>query len=175
MHSTNIHKTVGSGQKNCVAWLIAGNRDYNAKNNPHPFCTDFAANIELYLTLSLEKYQAIHDTVKNIQALLPRPLPTKTHKRIKERMVLLPFVGQLSRSLFGTASLDDVQGLANTLNAVVQIVNRQRDVFKRTDDHFASYIQIANEHFKTLESKLANITMEQTQYLEQWGNQSTLR
>ena len=86
-------------------------------------------------------------TVKTIRDLIPET-SFKSNKR-KQRS-LLPFIGSLSKSLFGTATLDDVNILASHINALNRETNKIAVALKQHGEHLSSFITIADKRMNNL-------------------------
>ena len=65
-------------------------------------------------------------------------------KRSRSRRSLLPFVGQLSRGLFGTATMDDVNVLADHMNKLNSITRNLAKSLVHQENQFSSVIATVN-------------------------------
>ena len=100
---------------------------FRPEDAPSTWCRIFNPR-ELELVSALLSY--IRGAQDGIAALLHSPLATNTTR--ETRAPILGFVGSVSRTLFGTATVDDVRRLAAIINNVVVNVNQQGDATHRT-------------------------------------------
>ena len=76
----------------------------------------------------------------------------KMSKRVKKS--LLPFVGGLSKTLFGTATMDDVNVLKAHINALTQNARNIGTMLKTQTHHISSFMQTANHRMDNLQSEI---------------------
>ena len=136
-------------------------------------CYQYRANIRFLWNASLEQYRSLHDMVDAIHALLPYN-PSNPTQRIKER-ALLPIIGQLSKSLFGTASSEDVEILAKSVKQISETVNQELDIFKRTTGDMSSYMQKSNAQMDRLVKNVQDISLENFRFMENYTNDYNVR
>jgi hypothetical protein len=70
----------------------------------------------------------------------PTSKPSMRHHR-----ALFSFIGQISRSLFGTASLGDIKLLANHIQQVEKETNLQNEQIHRHDDMLSSFMKTSGQ------------------------------
>ena len=110
-------------------------------------------------------------TIETIENLVPERnniLKSRTKRSI------LPFIGDLSKSLFGTATVEDVQLLAKHINALNRLTDNVVKSVQQHEDHLSSYIQTVDDRFTNIvkgikENELA-ITHIHTQLYETFDN-----
>lgn len=90
----------------------------------------------------------LNETMNVIMELVPE---TKVHKSRSKRS-LLPFIGTLSKGLFGTATMDDVNILARHMNQLSKVSIQLSKALSQHEDHMSSYISAANERMDNLMS-----------------------
>ena len=90
----------------------------------------------------------MNNTINSIISLIPERNVTKRQSR--RRRSLLPFIGRISKSLFGTATSDDVQMLANHVNALNRLTRTMAHSMQQHDNNLASYMH-------TMDNRVANI------------------
>lgn len=93
----------------------------------------------------VETAERLNSTLEMIDSLVPEHSVSNKKKRS-----LLPFIGQFSRTLFGTATVDDVNMLAKHINALVVKDNSLSKAFSQHLDHFSSYVSHANSRMDNL-------------------------
>lgn len=93
-----------------------------------------------------ETASKLNNTVESIFNLVPE---TKIHKS-RSRRSLLPFIGKLSKGLFGTATMDDVSILAEHMNKLTKLNMGFTKALSQHEDHLSSYISSANARMDNL-------------------------
>lgn len=93
----------------------------------------------------------LNHTVENIYHLIPETgsLPKSRGKR-----ALLGFVGQFSRSLFGTATEDDVNLLARHINALKKNTYNIMSSVQQHEEHLSSFIKASDERMSNLKNEI---------------------
>ena len=89
----------------------------------------------------------LNNTIETIEKLVPERnhiLKTRTTRSV------LPFIGDLSKNLFGTATTEDVQLLAKHINALNKLTNTVVKSVQQHEDQLSSYIQ-------TVDNRINNI------------------
>jgi hypothetical protein len=81
----------------------------------------------------LSKY--VQDIVSHIQNLIPNHKPGN-----RKRRSLLPFVGKIGKGLFGLATSDDVQNVANHVNKLIRNIYNLERGFKGDNNVLQSFI-----------------------------------
>ena len=71
---------------------------------------------DLINTVRAETSARLNDTLETVYKLIPE----STHIKGRGKHSLLPFMGQLSRSIFRTATFDDINVLARHINGLSQ-------------------------------------------------------
>ena len=90
----------------------------------------------------------LNTTVQFIKELIPEGSLPKS----RSRRSLLPFVGKLSRGLFGTATMEDVNVLANHINRISRITNNMAKSLVHQEQQLSSFISTANSRMENLMS-----------------------
>ena len=113
----------------------------------------------------------LNNTIETIEKLVP-----ERNHNLKSRTTrsILPFIGDLSKSLFGTATTGDVQLLAKHINALNKITNNVVKSVQQHEDNLSSYIQTVDVRITNIvkgikENELA-ITHIHTQLYETFDN-----
>ena len=113
----------------------------------------------------------LNHTIETIMSLVPeRPLGSGN----RNSRSILPFVGDLSKSLFGTATFEDVQILANHVNALNKLTTKVVKTVQQHENDMSSYIKTVDDRINNIvkgikENELA-ITHIQSQLFESFDN-----
>lgn len=99
-------------------------------------------------SIRAETAARFNETNQSARKLVPE---TKVHKSRSKRS-LLPFLGKLSRGLFGTATVDDVNVLANHMNKLNKMASGLAKALTQHENHLSSFIQTANKRMDNLMS-----------------------
>ena len=94
----------------------------------------------------------LNTTIQSIKELIPE---TQIHKS-RSRRSLLPFLGKLSKGLFGTATMDDVNILANHMNKLNKMTTGLAKALTQHENHLSSFIETANSRMDNLMSGITN-------------------
>ena len=97
-------------------------------------------------TIRSETEVHLNNTINTIMTLIPE---TKIHKS-RSRRSLLPFIGKLSKGLFGTATMDDVNILANHMNKLTAFNEKLSKTLTQQANHLSSYMSSANHRMDNL-------------------------
>ena len=88
----------------------------------------------------------LNNTIETIRTLIPEArVQTSRSKRS-----LLPFIGDLSRSLFGTATINDVNMLAKHINALNKESRQIANALTQHETHLSSFMVKANHRMDKL-------------------------
>lgn len=75
---------------------------------------------------------------------------TKITSNQRQSRSLLPFIGSLSKSIFGTATMDDVNILAGHINALNHKTERLAVALQQHGAHLSSFISLTDKRMKNL-------------------------
>ena len=103
--------------------------------------------------VQLELYSHVSKTLKFIKTVIPYH---KVNKSKRQRRSLLPFIGSLSKGLFGTATMDDVNILASHINSLTKTTENIAHALKLHGSHMSSYMATANKRMDNLQSGISN-------------------
>ena len=87
--------------------------------------------------------------------MLPSVDLNQVQRRIQTRS-LLPFVGSLSKSLFGTATMDDVNILASHINMLTRHTNDMTRALVQHNDHLSSFMKLSDSRMNNLKRGIKN-------------------
>jgi len=88
----------------------------------------------------------VTDTIAHIERLVPSHQPTINRKRRS----LLPFIGTISKGLFGLATSDDVQNIASRVNALIQKSTNLGHGFAKDSEILHSFIKHTDHRFTNI-------------------------
>ena len=97
-------------------------------------------------TIRAETSVRMDDTIDAIKRLIPEAKA----KMGRRRRSLLPFIGQLSKSIFGTATSEDVNMLARHINSITRKTNKILNSLEQHGNHLSSFMQTANNRMDNL-------------------------
>ena len=97
-------------------------------------------------TVRAETSARLNNTIETIRKLIPEA----EVKRSRSRRSLLPFLGDLSKTLFGTATIEDVNTLARHINALTKRSRTMATLLAQHEDGLSSYITKANKRMDSL-------------------------
>ena len=121
-------------------------------------CMMFNRNIRFLLKANLAKYKRLHDIINAIHAMIPSEITTRP-SRVKTR-ALLPFLGDLAKSIMGVATSEDVKHLQETVLQVAKTVNTELNVFKKSTLDMSSFVSKTNTQIETLIKNVKEVSME---------------
>ena len=89
----------------------------------------------------------LNNTLDTIYQLIPEKntLPKRRGKR-----ALFGFIGEISRSLFNTATLDDVNLLVKHINSLKKNTNKIMSSIQQHEEHLSSFIKASDERMSNL-------------------------
>ncbi|CAC5362606.1 unnamed protein product [Mytilus coruscus] len=88
-----------------------------------------------------------HRTLMEIFDMVPE---TDLNPQKRKSRALLPFIGSLSKSFFGTATMDDVNLLANHINKLVKRDRQMSHALEQHGSHISSFMKVVNHRFDKL-------------------------
>lgn len=121
--------------------------------NKAPTCT---ADQECYIfkdflhsldNIRIQTAEYVNKTISNIHSLIPH---TNLQQKVKAKRALLGFVGSLSKSLFGTATMDDVNILAQHINELTKTTITMSNTLQRHGAHFSSFMSYVDNRTSNL-------------------------
>lgn len=109
-------------------------------------CTLLDNMVNLIHGLHEETLAHLNQTLLNIRTMIPQ---TQILKKRQTR-ALLPFIGSLSKSIFGTATMDDVNILAGHINALNTKTEKMAKALEQHSAHLSSFISLTDSRIKNL-------------------------
>ena len=92
-------------------------------------------------SIRIETGARLNNTLKLIHKLVPH---ADIVRKSRSRRSLLPFIGKFSRTLFGTATVDDVNVLAKHINALNKRNQNLEDALVQHSNHLSSFMTKAS-------------------------------
>ena len=113
----------------------------------------------------------LNHTVQTIKSLVPERQLTNNGRNSRS---ILPFVGDLSKTLFGTATFEDVQIFAKHINALNKLTTNVVKTVQQHENDMSSYIKTVDERITNVVSGIKEneiaITHIQSQLFESFDN-----
>ena len=113
-----------------------------------PFCPNGSlpcGNIwKLWTTFETIR-QDIEEQVANVTEEIKSLVPEHKMKNGRSHRAILGFVGSLSKSIFGTATVKDMQILTEHINEIVAMNNRLTHAFETHAEGMSSYMSLVNK------------------------------
>lgn len=106
----------------------------------------FSVNKQACTKLNCQFFQSLLDQINVIQVHIIRLTPEEW---------LYPFDGSLSLSLFGTATMDDVNISASHINALTKISNNIVNALQKHNEHMTSFMSTANKRMDYLQFSIS--------------------
>ena len=122
-------------------------------NNSCKMMSHFLAQLD---SVRAETVARINSTNQFVEQQIPQ---APIHKS-RSRRSLLPFIGTLSKSLFNTATMDDVNILATHINKLNKMATNLAKALTQHEDHLSSFIETANSRMDNLMSGITNNRLE---------------
>ena len=97
-------------------------------------------------SLRTETALLLNNTIETVHRFISQA----TIQKSRSARSLLPFIGQFSKTLFGTATLDDINTLAKHINALTRKNNELGIALTQHGAHFSSFINSANKRMDNL-------------------------
>ncbi|XP_076079746.1 uncharacterized protein LOC143049868 [Mytilus galloprovincialis] len=88
-----------------------------------------------------------HRTLMEIFDMVPE---TNLNPQKRKSRALLPFIGSLSKSFFGTATMDDVNLLANHINKLIKRDRQMSHALEQHGSHISSFMKVVSHRFDKL-------------------------
>ena len=103
-------------------------------------------------SIRIETGARLNNTLETIHKLVPHAdmVTTKSTKKSRSKRALLPFIGRFSRTLFGTATVDDVNILAQHMNALNIRTHAISEALVQHGKHLSSFMAQASRRMDNL-------------------------
>lgn len=122
----------------------------------------FSVNKQACTKLNCQFFHSLLDQINGIQVetynhVLQSFIPYHMIEPIRKTWSLLPFVGYLSKSLFGTATMDDVNISASHINALTKTSNNIIYALQKHNEHMTSFMSTATKRMDYLQFATSRI------------------
>ena len=97
-------------------------------------------------TIRSETSARLNNTIESIRELIPVAEAQKS----RSRRSLLPFIGQFSKTLFGTATIDDINVLARHMNAMTKRTRQMASILAQHENDLSSFVTKSNKRMDNL-------------------------
>ena len=104
-------------------------------------------------TLRTETSSRLNKTLQTVNQLVPH---ASTLKRSRSKRSLLPFIGKLSKTLFGTATVEDFNVVAAHVNALTKRSRQIATALAQHAEHLSSFETKANDRMDNLMNGIKN-------------------
>ncbi|CAC5398189.1 unnamed protein product [Mytilus coruscus] len=102
-------------------------------------------------TIKIDMSTQINHTVHTIHALVPQVTSSiLSETKSRTRRGLFDFIGSISNSLFGTATVDDVRNLARHINVIAKHNNKLAAAMAKHDEMLTSYMTQTDKRFENV-------------------------
>lgn len=113
------------------------------------FCHLFNHTMHYVHSLHMETMIHVNHTVNSIHTLIPETYFQRM-KTDRTTRALLPFVGSLFSGLFGTATMNDVNILANHINSLTRVSNSMVNTLHQHAAHISSFMKVIDQRTTNL-------------------------
>ncbi|MEW8547435.1 MAG: hypothetical protein AB2693_28345 [Candidatus Thiodiazotropha sp.] len=138
-------------QDMCLKWEFMGKAE-----NPHvpstcQFYTNGSGNkiTELLVNMNKQIIKEFHLVQDTAQRNLPKLPPLSSFNR-RRRAAPLQFIGDLSKSLFGRATQEDLEIVARKVNAIIRKGTKLSEALVQHERNFESYVATNNHRVNKL-------------------------
>jgi len=97
--------------------------------------------------IRLETDARLNNTLKTVNKLVPH---ASIVRKSRSKRALLPFIGKFSQTLFGTATVDDVNTLGKHINALNKRTRSLANALLQHGEHLSSFMQKSNDRMNNL-------------------------
>jgi len=105
-------------------------------------CPQFSKLINRLQHMHDETIRSTKQTAETMLNMLSTP--NRSHSRSRSRRSLLPFIGQISKGLFGLATSGDLRNVASHVNAIQAAIHNLNNKFNHQSENLASFMKTSN-------------------------------
>ena len=128
----------------------------NISIEPIPSCEPPLLNCDLFNSITSHVNIAKENTMSFINTVLGEifnMIPeSNLEPQIRKTRAILSFVGSLSKTLFGTATIDDVNLLASHINQLIKRDRKMSHILEQHGSHISSFMKLANHRMQNLKN-----------------------
>jgi hypothetical protein len=156
---------------------VIARQQFTTTTPSSPVCDEYLKLQDAFRQAIIDKLLTVHRQNEAIHEILSTPITlTKPGHVRTNRREILPFIGQISRTLFGTATLSDVRNLMTQIETIED--NFQTHVVKtdRLKDELFHFVNISQEQLISTNNKIAqnkNIIVSLLSKLQKWKTDIT--
>ena len=136
--------------------VATGRVEQNLLHVPQ-ICIKNKALIAMIANLGHRSHDQILQLVEEIHAILPLPFPNGT---AMSRRAILGFVGELQHTIFGTATSEQVEILANQVAAISKSQESILKTAQRAVADMSSFATVETKHLKAAIAQLRNMSID---------------
>ena len=112
-------------------------------------CTEFPALVNITWSFHSNSRQQLSRTLSKAYNMLPQSVLPANFTKVKRS--LMPFIGQLSRSLFGTATEEDLQIVVAHMQAISKSQSALLSGFQRHTETMSSFVSLTQDRINNLD------------------------
>lgn len=114
------------------------------------FCENFNKLANELNILQLQTTRELNQTITTLKNIIP----TKSKNNNRKKKAILGFIGELSKSIFGTATVSDVKLLAQHINALTTRTVKLTKEMAIHSDHQSSFMSIINKRISNIVNEM---------------------
>ncbi len=126
-------------------------------------CRQFLNNLKFTLSMARDKIEQIRTLLIAIHDLTPQT--DLTYDNFRAQRSLIPAIGGIFSSLFGVATQNDINILAQQIYDVKKLQNFQLNIFQNSTRNLASYIRISQDRMERMQNLVTTSVKETTRIL----------
>jgi hypothetical protein len=92
----------------------------------------------------------VNDTIRQIKELVPQVHHTNTGPSSRSKRGIFDFVGEFSKTLFGTATTGDLNILAGHMNQLTAKTATMAKLLSQHEQQFSSFISTTDDRFNNV-------------------------
>ena len=141
---------------------------------PDKFCEVMVHNGRRFDEMQKDRQLWIDTLMEKIHEIIPtvdHGVTERRDQRLGSREALLPIIGSIAKSLFGVATSSDLEHIVAAIKTMSKNVETQMNTMKKATTNLASFAHLEDEHLKTLETKVMEVTARQAQLIANWSTQ----
>ena len=136
----------------------------------HELCSTYPEAFQAYQDENKQLIELMLNNENALRDLLPPPIQT-TSSSSRKRRAVLPIIGRLSRTLFGTATTKDIKTVQQAVSTIEELVHVSTEAVIQLQDELHSYQVTANDritNLKTAAQENTRLVNDTVQRLIQW-------
>lgn len=157
-----IHKVDKSVNTRHINPNITRGTGWNYSNEYSDACLSLKEELEIAVRQVREKHTHLRDLTEKIESLLPSEIPSSWKTRgteTRNARSLIPLIGKAASSLFGVATEEQLDVVANHVDEVLKMSRDQNKIFGKLSDDLTSYSKVVGKRIDGLVSALQTSTL----------------